>query len=201
MAPGLLRLPDWELLRLSPVPVLLVKKPEPYRHPTVLTALDPAHASGKPAELDEEILQVGTTIVDALKGRLHAVHAYHRPLAQRRGSKRGDIASYLHASRQDAATHFNAALDLHNVLPARRHLEGGPPCDVVWRLARDIKADIVVAGAISRSGVKRAVFGNTAELLLDCLPCDLLVVKPTHFKCPVSPESRGGRFTPVEPLG
>jgi len=57
----------------------------------------------------------------------------------------------------------------------------------------------VVAGAIPRSGLKRAAFGNTAELLLDCLPCDLLVVKPTEFKCPVPLEIRGGRLATAEP--
>jgi len=194
MAPGLLRLADWELLRLSPLPVLLVKKPQPYRRPTLLTALDPAHAFAKPAELDEDILQIGATLAEALKGQLHAVHACHRSVAREQWSKRKDIG-------QKAVDRFNRALDLHNVLPGRRHLEVGPPCDAVWRVARNVGADIVVAGAISRSGLKRAAFGNTAELLLDCLPCDLLVVKPTDFKCPVSPAGRGTRLVTAEPLG
>jgi len=194
MTPGLLRLPDWELLRLSPLPVLLVKKPRPYHRPTVLSAVDPAHAFAKPADLDEDILQAGAAVADALKGQLHAVHACRPPVAHRSGTRRDEIS-------EDAVARFNQALDSHSVLPGRRHLEVGPPCDAVWRVARSIGADIVVAGAISRSGLKRAAFGNTAELLLDCLPCDLLVVKPTDFKCPVSPESRGGRFTTVEPLG
>src|SRR6266700_1401435 len=47
-AAGLLRLTDWELLRHSPVPVLLVKRSRPYRHPNVLAAVDPCHAHSKP---------------------------------------------------------------------------------------------------------------------------------------------------------
>lgn len=39
LAPSLLQLTDWELLRLSPVPVLLVKTVGAYRRPTVLAAL------------------------------------------------------------------------------------------------------------------------------------------------------------------
>jgi len=38
-------------------------------------------------------------------------------------------------------------------------------------------------------------------LLLDCLPCDLLVVKPATFKCPVTREIQGGRFIIPQPLG
>src|ERR1017187_2266217 len=39
--PGLMRLTDWELVRLSPIPLLLVKDERPYRRPAVLAAVDP----------------------------------------------------------------------------------------------------------------------------------------------------------------
>jgi nucleotide-binding universal stress UspA family protein len=74
--PGLLHLTDWELLRASTVPVLLVKTPTPYRRPVVLAAVDPAHAFSKPAKLDDEILRLAKSVSQALRGPLHAVHAY-----------------------------------------------------------------------------------------------------------------------------
>ena len=40
-AASLLHMVDWELLRLSPVPVLLVKDPHAYRRPRILAAVDP----------------------------------------------------------------------------------------------------------------------------------------------------------------
>ncbi len=76
--PWLLRLTDWELVRLSPVPVLLVKNSHPYRHPAVLAAIDPGHAHAKPLKLDQTILKFGKTLSKALRGTLHAVHAYAR---------------------------------------------------------------------------------------------------------------------------
>ena len=39
VAASLLRLTDWELLRHSPIPVLLIKNRQPYRHPVVLAAV------------------------------------------------------------------------------------------------------------------------------------------------------------------
>lgn len=39
-----LRSTDFELLRLSPVPVLLVKTRQPYDHPSVQAGVDPSHA-------------------------------------------------------------------------------------------------------------------------------------------------------------
>jgi hypothetical protein len=56
-------------------------------------------------------------------------------------------------------------------------------------------------GAISRSGIKRFFFGNTAEALLDSLTCDMLIVKPAEFAARVPKRIRGVRFaaTPFVP--
>jgi universal stress protein E len=75
-AASLLHLVDWELLRLSPIPVLLVKDPRAYRRPKVLAAVDPDHTYAKPVWLDREILNAAQQIARALHGSLHAVHAY-----------------------------------------------------------------------------------------------------------------------------
>jgi universal stress protein E len=72
----LLRLADWELVRLSPLPVLLVKRRGVYRRPLVLAAVDPNRSYGKPARLDNEILRGGSVVAKALRGTLHTVHAY-----------------------------------------------------------------------------------------------------------------------------
>jgi universal stress protein E len=49
-----------------------------------------------------------------------------------------------------------------------------------------VGAQIVVMGAISRSGLRRIFIGNTAERVLDALSCDVLVVKPPGFKTSVT---------------
>jgi len=63
--------------------------------------------------------------------------------------------------------------------------------DAITGAARRLPAAIVVMGAISRRGLKRLFIGNSAEQLLDELPCDLLVVKPSRFVTGV-PRSRRG---------
>jgi hypothetical protein len=45
-------------------------------------------------------------------------------------------------------------------------------------------------GAVSRSYPERALFGYTAERVLDALDCDALIVKPKGFRCPVSRRPR-----------
>jgi universal stress protein E len=53
--------------------------------------------------------------------------------------------------------------------------------NAIPRLARQLGCDLVVMGALSRSGLKRIFIGNTAERILDSLDCDVLVVKPPGF--------------------
>jgi universal stress protein E len=69
--------------------------------------------------------------------------------------------------------------------------------DAIPELVRKLGCDIVVMGAISRSGMKRVVIGNTAERLLDDLPCDLLIVKPPSFVSSVAARSRDPHFVAI----
>jgi universal stress protein E len=195
-AAGLLRLTDWELLRLSPVPVLLVKRSRPYRHPNVLVAVDPCRAHSKPLQLDEEILGLGSAIADALHGKLHAIHAY-APVAI--GSAAGSVSTSISVRLEgigaaDAKVQFERILEGTNISRARRHLVGGFPDAAISQVARRTQADIVVMGAMSRSGLKRLIIGNTAERLLDELPCDLLIVKPAQFASRVTGTCKGPRL-------
>jgi universal stress protein E len=48
-------------------------------------------------------------------------------------------------------------------------------------VAAECRADIVVMGAPSRSDLKRALIGSTAERALEAMPCDVLVVKSPDF--------------------
>src|SRR4029079_8108141 len=76
----LLAYTDWELLRLCPIPVLLVKNRKLYHRPRVLAAIDPSHVHAKPTNLDRQILRAGAQLVHALHGEMHALHAMLPPL-------------------------------------------------------------------------------------------------------------------------
>jgi universal stress protein E len=200
VAPWVLRYTDWELLRRSPVPVLLVKKPRKYAFPKILAAVDPSHAFAKTARLDGSILGVAASISSALRGKLHAVHAYapdiigmtpaelNTPDASARIVRRAeDLAS----SRLDGVLRGRYA---RQVGPRQRHLVGQHPMDAIPDVVRKIGCDLVVMGTLSRSGLKRMLIGNTAEQLVDELPCDLLIVKPPGFAGRVAARSRGPQF-------
>ena len=42
-------------------------------------------------------------------------------------------------------------------------------------------------GAYSRGWVYNVMVGSTTERILDLLPCDVLVMKPANFECPLQP--------------
>ena len=199
---GLLHLTDWELLRLSPVPVLLVKTSGTYRNPAVLAALDPGHTFSKPAKLDQRILAVSATLSRALRGTQHVLHAYV-PFPYRADPETMVNREIVERLKEEAAAAAGKALDRElrtaRIPKAQRHLVGQHPADAIPQTARQIHSSIVVMGAISRSGLKRLLIGNTAERVLDLLPCDILVVKPAQFTDRVPRASRGVRVVAVAP--
>jgi universal stress protein E len=197
VAPWLLHLTDWELLQLSPLPVLLVKSARPYRRPVILAAIDPTHAFSKPTRLDERILQSSAELQHALHGTLHAVHAYVTlPLYVGNGFVgNSDVAAEIEkTAAASAKKQFKRALKLAHIPSTRRHLIERAAQQAIPAVARQIGSSIVVMGAISRSGLKRAFIGNTAERVLNDLGCDVLVVKPKRFKNPVRRATRGVRW-------
>lgn len=205
LAPWLLRYADWELLRQSPVPLLLVRTSRQYDSPRILAAIDPAHEFAKTARLDQDILQLGARLATATRGSLHVVHAFVATLA---GMSAAELqapdasAQIVTRAAAQAKKRFDKALRsarLGRLAPNRRHLLARPAVDAIRQLVKDVRCDLVVMGAVSRSGLKRLAIGNTAERLLDDLPCDVLIVKPPGFASNVQPRSRGPQFVTVGP--
>lgn len=199
-APWLLRYTDWELLRQSPVPVLLVKSRRAYRNPGVLATIDPSHAFAKTSGLDNEILRAADAISAALRGKLHVLHAYTPSIIGMDPAVLnvpGATQMIVEKAKKEAQAGLAKTLRgarIGKVSPRRCHLAGYHAVDAIPDVARENGCDIVVMGALSRSGLKRALIGNTAERLLEDLTCDVLVVKPPRFTTHVARKSRGPNF-------
>jgi len=195
-AAGLLHLTDWELLRLSPVPVLLVKTGGTYRNPVILAALDPAHAFSKPARLDRRILTAANTFTRALRGKQHVLHAYtpYPMLADPESMVDPVTVEKLLADAEDSARKLlDRELVTSRIPKAQRHVVGHSAPDAIAAAADKLHSSIVVMGAVSRSGLKRLFIGNTAERALDLLNCDVLIIKPAQFANRLPRGRRGAR--------
>jgi universal stress protein E len=184
----LLRHTDWELVRHSPVPLLLVKSDHQAGKEVVLAAIDPLHANAKPARLDSRILDAAGDMATALKGTLHAFHSY-MPLSVTLAAGIGEPVAWDSAEldanhMQQVAREFTRALRNTAIPPSRRHLQTGDVATELAASARRLRATLVVLGAVSRSGLERLLIGNTAQRVLDELKCDVLIVKPRGPKTP-----------------
>ncbi len=189
---------DWELLRGSPVPVLIVKNPASYARAPVLAALDPEHANGKPASLDRDILTYGSVLAVALGDHLHAVHAFNPfpPLSANQLLIPQLLAELEQQAYSQAQQALSPALDQIGMEQGRRHLEEGFAIDVIEGVLGRTGAQVLVIGSISRSGIKGLMIGNTAERILDRVACDMLIVKPPDFVSTVPHAPRALQIVP-----
>jgi universal stress protein E len=199
----LLAYTDWELLRLCPLPVLLVKNRRLYHRPRVLAAIDPAHAHAKPSNLDRQILRAGAQLVHALHGELHALHALSPPMPVVPAMPDGpliELGSERDELHEIARRHLARAVDGFDVKRSHCHLVEGRANEVIPRTARRERCSVVAMGVVSRSGLKRFFIGNTAEFVMDAINADILVVKPTGFDPKVPRAGRGVQIISVPVL-
>jgi universal stress protein E len=178
----LLRNTDWELIRHCPVPLLLVKSRRPYERPVVLAAVDPFHAHAKPADLDRRLLHAASQFAQLLHGSVHVFHAYMPlvtvatvPLTAASSVFLPPEAEEAHGQR--VARAIDDLAESVGIPRSRRHINMGEVSEELGAVTRRTHTNLVVMGAVSRSGLRRLFIGNTAERVLNKLTCDVLVVK------------------------
>jgi universal stress protein E len=199
----LLAYTDWELLRLSPLPVLLVKNRRLYHRPRVMAAVDPSQAFAKPGNLDKQSLRAGAQLVHALHGELHAIHVFNPPLAIMPAMPDGplvDVDAGRAEQEQLVRRRLERLVDGFDVRRSHCHLLQGRASEVIPATVRRERAAIVAMGVVSRSGIQRFFIGHTAEHVMEAVPTDLLVVKAADFRSKVPRAGRGIQILSVPML-
>jgi universal stress protein E len=177
---------DWELIRGCPTSLLLVK-PQPWSSVVrVCAAVDPGHQDDKPQVLDRCILDKASVVAKRVGGELHVTNVYI-PTAFAAGAASMSPMAFdvsadsLEMERRSKFRALHALVSDHPIPTAHLHVRVGSTREGLCRLAAELHVDIMATGAISRSTLKRAFIGSTAESVLEQLPCDLLIVKPPNF--------------------
>ncbi len=131
-------------------------------------------------------MRIGSTLTTGLRGTLQAVHAYWSFIAAAPPDMLApeSLQKMQENARREAQLGFKRALRTARIPSSRQYFVGRSPVDAIAEAARKNNSAIVVMGAISRSGYKRLLIGNTAERILDELNCDVMVVKPAKFRVP-----------------
>jgi universal stress protein E len=172
---------DWNLIRTCPLPLWLVKPQDFAETPVFVAAIDPMHQHDKPAALDDEILHISKALSDVVEGELHAFHSYDPRIAVATATANAYIPVSLpfdeieQQMHEDHQKRFKEITDFHKIEDGNAHLVAGLTHEELPLIAENLKADVVVMGAVARNRWKP----------LEHLPCDLLIIKPDWFKTPV----------------
>ena len=171
-----LRTPDdWNLLRQSKWPVMLVKADAWVVSPVVLCALDvfdDAHEA-----LNQALLVQARQLADLVQGELDIVVAY--PLFEPWVGELGALKSYdeLRRSVETEIRDRVQALSARASVSYRRLVaDEGHAVQVIGRLVSDDGAQLVVIGTHARAGIQGILLGNTSERVLHAISADVLTV-------------------------
>lgn len=69
------------------------------------------------------------------------------------------------------------------------HMVQGQPRSVIPQLAAEVRADLLIMGTVSRTGIAGFLIGNCAEAVIRQVDCSVLTVKPAGFETPVTLET------------
>lgn len=115
-----------------------------------------------------------------------SVVAHSAELQQVTESLREEIHA-RHCEMSEAAV--RALANRYGVSKEQVHVEEGDASESLPRYASRVAAEMVAMGAVSRSGLKRAFIGHTAERVLEALDCDVLIAKSPDFVSPIRRQS------------
>lgn len=164
---------DWQLVRYSPAPLLLVKEKPWQAHPEIVVAVDPFHINDKPATLESKLIAAANAFANETAGSVHLFHsAWISPLA-------GSYPLSPDVEREQKVLEEMAAsngVKQENVHWSLERVEESLPAAI-----EDLGANLLVMGAVSRSQLDRVLLGSTAEKIIDSVECDVLVLKPEQM--------------------
>jgi universal stress protein E len=173
---------DWELLRLSPVPVWLVCGAGTGAPRRVAAAVDPVHPEHGAGALNDAILQNARALTEPGVGTLKVFSAFAGlPPGLAALDPAGLAMAYSHEEiyermRRDHRTALDTLLARHGLGAESAEMLYGPPAEVLWEAAALFDPDVLVVGSLRRRGLDRLLMGSTVERLIVHAPCDILAV-------------------------
>jgi universal stress protein E len=183
---------DWQLMRRSECPLLLVKSLSFDGYRTVVAAVDPLHAHAEPYGLDRAVLGAARSIARACGSTLRAVYAYP-------GADAFDLASAVevtpgvfYGAENVEALHRRAVNELveqFGVGPDDVDLVEGSAAAAIIDTVAKRRAELVVVGMPLRRGAFAAAVDSTAERVVTDVACDVLIV-PAPSEAPAAVAQR-----------
>lgn len=177
---------DWHLLRKCPCPVLLVKEGHWQRGGHILAAINCTSDDQDQKVLNDRITQEGIAIAELLGSNLYLVNTYPgTPVNVSIELPEFDPNAYNEAIRKHHESLLQSHAEHHGIGHLWTRVAEGLPEEVLPDLAEELQATLMIMGCVGRTGLSAALLGNTAEHVVDRLACDILILKPDDYSCPV----------------
>ncbi|QLF92349.1 universal stress protein [Pseudomonas sp. ABC1] len=165
---------DWKLLRYCPCPVLMVKTDRPWTGGNILAAVDVGNADNEHRTLHSSIVDHGYDIAALAGGQLHVISA-HPSAMLAAADPAFQLKETIEARYRAACQQFQSEFDIED---DHLHIEEGPADALIPYTCNRLQAVVTVLGTVARTGFSGVLMGNTAEVVLDALESDVLVLKP-----------------------
>jgi len=169
---------DWKLMRYSPCPVMLVETGQWDEVGQVLAAVNAAPDNEIHETLNKVIMGSASYLATELNFELHLVCAYPAPPVFVPVSKASNsLANYRSKMSNMVIENLKRLGDEYGVLEEHQHAIEGPVDWVIPKVSKDLVAEFVVMGNVSRKSRTGVSIGNTAESILDQLRTNVLMVR------------------------
>lgn len=177
---------DWNLIRLCPLPLLLVSQLESIAKKPVVVAVDVCTRDESHSELNRIVLSHAKVVANVLASELHGINAYSFPTTAW-GYSSSDPIPYqvAKAKHEDHCTEIRQFADEFGISRDHQVVREGAPALVVNEYAEEVNAGVIVLGTVARSGLAGLFIGNTAESVLENSLTDVMIVKQADFQSPV----------------
>lgn len=177
---------DWHLLRKCPCPVLLVKEGHWQRGGNIIAAINCSSDDPDQRLLNERITQEGSDIAELLGSSLYLVNTYPgTPVNVAIELPEFDPRAYNEAIRKHHENLLLSHADKFGIGHLWTRVAEGLPEEVLPDMAEELDANLMIMGCVGRTGLSAALLGNTAEHVIDRLSCDILILKPADYSCPI----------------
>jgi len=178
------------LMRECPCPVWVMKPTRRKRIERILAAVDPDPRDKTKTLLNETILELAVSLAEMETAELHVVHAWrlYGESSMKNSSwlQTPKVSLYLKQEKAKQQELLNSLVSKYPLENVKVHLVKGEAYDVIRRVVKKEKTDLLVMGTVCRTGIAGFLIGNTAENVLNGVDCSVLTVKPEGFASPIT---------------
>ncbi len=185
---------DMDLLRKCPCPVWLCRPIEQSRQEIkVAVAIDPRSEEAVAEALSKRMLALAQSLAEDCSGELHIVSCWdyefeeylrHNPWAKVNESEIQDALYNTERSHKMALDGLINEAGVKEKNNRTHHIRGAADEEIAEFVIRN-NIDILVMGTVARTGIPGFIIGNTAENIVQKVPCSLMALKPKGFVSPV----------------